>query len=398
MHILTRPILEIDLNNLLNNYKSLKALSRHAQAAAVVKDDAYGLHADIVAKKLYEEGGCRHFFVAHGIEGERIRNLVPEAAIYVLQGIGEDSVDSFRRCRLIPVIGSPEMFAWWKENRIEGIKPVIQVETGLNRLGFRETDLEKLSDADKNEFSMILSHLACADAKEHFMNQHQLDNFRRLKEKYFPKLPASLSASDGTFLGAEYQWDLVRLGAAMYGINTAPYRENQMKSVVTVKAPVLQIADLPKGDFVGYSATYRATENRRLAIVSIGYGDGIPRSLSNVGKVFFNICGKIHEARVLGRLSMDNIICDVTGIDNLQIGDLAGIITDYYTLDDMGRDAGTISYEILSRIGKNTRYIRTYIGAQKKRSLSSGFFTYLLLALRFSSSFCSTAIRFLTIS
>ena len=239
-------------------------------------------------KKLYEEGGCRHFFVAHGIEGEkRIRNLVPEAAIYVLQGIGEDSVDSFRRCRLIPVIGSPEMFAWWKENRIEGIKPVIQVETGLNRLGFRETDLEKLSDADKNEFSMILSHLACADAKEHFMNQHQLDNFRRLKEKYFPKLPASLSASDGTFLGAEYQWDMVRLGAAMYGINTAPYRENQMKSVVTVKAPVLQIADLPKGDFVGYSATYRATENRRLAIVSIGYGDGIPRSLSNVGKVFF---------------------------------------------------------------------------------------------------------------
>src|SRR5699024_2026285 len=119
-----------------------------------------------------------------------------------------------------------EMFAWWKENRIEGIKPVIQVETGLNRLGFRETDLEKLSDADKNEFSMILSHLACADAKEHFMNQHQLDNFRRLKEKYFPKLPASLSASDGTFLGAEYQWDMVRLGAAMYGINTAPYREN----------------------------------------------------------------------------------------------------------------------------------------------------------------------------
>ena len=89
------------------------------------------------------------------------------------------------------------------------------------------------------------------------MNQHQLDNFRRLKEKYFPKLPASLSASDGTFLGAEYQWDMVRLGAAMYGINTAPYRENQMKSVVTVKAPVLQIADLPKGDFVGYSAVQR---------------------------------------------------------------------------------------------------------------------------------------------
>ena len=362
MAILTRPILEINLNNLLDNYMQLKALSGRAKAAAVVKDDAYGLGAEIVARKLYNDGGCRHFFVAHGIEGERIRNLVPDAAIYVLQGIGEDSLDSFRRARLIPVIGSPEMFAWWKENRIEGIKPVIQIETGLNRLGFRESELEELSDADRSEFSMVLSHLACADAKEHFMNQHQLDNFRRLKEKYFPKLPATLSASDGTFLGADYQWDMVRLGAAMYGINTAPYRENQMKSVVTVKAPVLQIADLPKGDFVGYSATYRATEDRRLAIVSIGYGDGIPRSLSNVGKVFFNICGRIHEARILGRLSMDNIICDVTEADGLQVGDTAGILTDYYTLDDMGRDAGTIGYEVLSRIGKNTRYIRTYIG------------------------------------
>ena len=362
MAILTRPILEINLNNLLDNYMQLKALSGRAKAAAVVKDDAYGLGAEIVARKLYNDGGCRHFFVAHGIEGERIRNLVPDAAIYVLQGIGEDSLDSFRRARLIPVIGSPEMFAWWKENRIEGIKPVIQIETGLNRLGFRESELEELSDADKSEFSMVLSHLACADAKEHFMNQHQLDNFRRLKEKYFPKLPATLSASDGTFLGADYQWDMVRLGAAMYGINTAPYRENQMKSVVTVKAPVLQIAELPKGDFVGYSATYRATEDRRLAIVSIGYGDGIPRSLSNVGKVFFNICGRIHEARILGRLSMDNIICDVTEADGLQVGDTAGILTDYYTLDDMGRDAGTIGYEVLSRIGKNTRYMRTYIG------------------------------------
>lgn len=362
MSILTRPILEINLNNLLDNYNQLKEISKQAIPAAVIKDDAYGLHADVVAQKLYNEGKCRNFFVAHGIEGSRIREVVPDAAIYVLQGIGEDSYEEFVKARLIPVIGSPAMFEFWKTNKIEGIKPVINIETGLNRLGFREKDLEALSDEDRKEFSMVMSHLACGDAKEHFMNQHQLDNFRRLKEKFFPKLPASLSASDGTFLGGDYQWNMVRLGAAMYGINTAPYRENQMKSVVEVKAPVLQIADLPKGDFVGYSATYRANDNRRLAIVSIGYGDGIPRSLSNVGKLFFNVCGKLHEARILGRLSMDNIICDVTEIDNLQTGDLAGVIADYYTLDDMGRDAGTISYEILSRLGKNTRYIRKYIG------------------------------------
>ena len=115
---------------------------------------------------------------------------------------------------------------------------------------------------------------------------------------------------------------------------------------------------MPKGEFVGYSATYRATSNRKIAIVSIGYGDGIPRSLSNTGKVFFNMCDKLHEARILGRISMDNIICDVTDIDNLQIGDMADIISDYYTLDDIARDAQTISYEIVSRVGKNPRYFR----------------------------------------
>lgn len=360
MNILTRPILEISLNNILDNYQNLHKVSKGSIAAAVIKNDAYGLGAIEVAEKLYNEAKCRNFFVAHGIEGERIRSVIPEANIYVLQGMGEDSLESFQNAKLIPVISSPEQLEFWKKNRINGIKPIINIETGLNRLGFRENDLEKLGEEDKKEFSYIMSHLACGDAKEHFMNEHQLNTFNSLRHKFFPNLPASLSASDGTFLGEDFQLDMVRLGAAMYGINTAPYRENQMKNVVVVKAPVLQITDLPKGEFVGYSASYRANSNRKIAIISIGYGDGIPRSLSNVGKVFFNICNKLYEARILGRLSMDNIICDVTEIDNLQIADLAYVISNDYTLDDMGRDAGTISYEILSRIGKNTRYIRSY--------------------------------------
>lgn len=90
MSILTRPILEINLNNLLDNYKTLHRISPHSIAAAVVKDDAYSLNAVEVAKKLYNEAGCRNFFVAHGVEGERIRSVVPDANIFVLQGIGED--------------------------------------------------------------------------------------------------------------------------------------------------------------------------------------------------------------------------------------------------------------------------------------------------------------------
>lgn len=358
MSILTRPILEINLDNLIANYKLLQQLAPKAEAAAVVKDDAYGLGGALVTRTLYEQAKCRCFFVAHGVEGAKIREEAPDARIFVLQGIGEDSLDDFIAARLIPVISSPEMLAFWKQNKIPGIRPAIQIETGLNRLGFREYNLAQMSQEDLNEFSTVLSHLACADEKDHFMNQHQLDTFTYLKDTYFPKAEATLSASDGTFLGKDYQFDLVRLGAAMYGINTAPYRENQMKPVVRIKAPVLEISNLPKGEFVGYSATYRATSNRKIAIVSIGYGDGIPRSLSNTGKLFFNMCDKLHEARILGRISMDNIICDVTDIDNLQVGDMADIVSDYYTLDNIARDAQTISYEILSRVGKNPRFFR----------------------------------------
>lgn len=362
MNILTRPILEINLNNLLDNYLMLAKLANKALPAAVVKDDAYGLDARIVAKMLYEKAGCRNFFVAHALEGQKIADLVPEAKIYVLQGIGEDSFELFKSVRqLIPVISSPEMFQFWQMNKIDGIKPTIQVETGLNRLGFREAQLEAMNETELKQFGMVLSHLACGDEKDHFMNAHQIENFEKIKSIFFPKIPASLSASDGVFLGEKFHQNMVRLGAAMYGINTAPYRPNQMKNVVGVKAPVLQITDLPKGDFVGYAATYRASSNRKIAIISIGYGDGLPRSLSNVGKVFFKVLGKLAEARIIGRISMDNIICDVTNVQGLEVGDMAYLADDFYSLDDVARDAGTISYEIMSRLGKNTRFDKKYI-------------------------------------
>ncbi len=360
MSILTRPILEINLKNIIKNFETLRKIASVSEPAAVVKDDAYGVGAEIVAKTLYKKAGCKCFFVAHGIEGEKIRPFVGKSQIFVLQGIGEDSLGSFEKANLTPVISSPEQFDFWKKHKIKGIKPAIQVETGLNRLGFRECSLKQLSDSDKKEFGLIMSHLACGDEKDHFMNEHQLLQFDRLKKAYFPNTKASLSASDGTFLGKKYQKDVVRLGAALYGINTAPYRENQMLPCIKILAPVLEIAELEKGDFVGYSATYRAATNRKIAIVSIGYGDGVPRSLSNVGKVFFTKGNVVQEARIIGRISMDNIICDVTNVEKLKIGDMATVIGECYTLDDIGRDSGTIGYEVLSRIGKNPRFVRIY--------------------------------------
>ena len=360
MTLLTRPVLEISLAAVLANYQELQKLAAGSVAAAVVKDDAYGLGAEKVAAYLYWHGNCRSFFVAHAVEGAKIRPFVSDAHIYVLLGMGDVILELFSAAGLTPVVSCLPQFEYWKQHRIKGVKPVIHVETGLNRLGFREKDLQQLDQTDCREFGMVMSHLACADVQGHFMNARQLEEFTRLRRTYFPELPGSLSASDGVFLGTEFHFDMVRLGAAMYGINTAPYRRNIMRPVIRLTAPVLQLADLPEGDFVGYSATYRANSPRRLAIVSAGYGDGLPRSLSNVGKVYFVNGGKRCEGRVLGRVSMDNLIVDITGLEDVQVGDMAILLDEEYTLDDMGRDAGTIAYEVLSRLGKNPRFDRRY--------------------------------------
>lgn len=164
--------------------------------------------------------------------------LSPDAQIYVLQGMGDDNLELFSAAGLTPVVSCLPQFEYWKQHRIKGVKPVIHVETGLNRLGFREKDLQQLDQTDCREFGMVMSHLACADVQGHFMNARQLEEFTRLRRTYFPELPGSLSASDGVFLGTEFHFDMVRLGAAMYGINTAPYRRNIMRPVIRLTAPV----------------------------------------------------------------------------------------------------------------------------------------------------------------
>ena len=347
--IYTQSVLTLDLDALVNNYRFLARQAPHSYAAAVVKNNAYGLGVERVVPALLKEG-CSRFFVALAVEGEKVRSLAPDADIFVLQGIGDDCFEIFKRARLTPVIANPDMWEFWKKNRVEGIRPVLNVETGLNRLGFRAQDVAKLTESDKKEFSFLLSHLSCADEPYHFMNRHQIEAFNEIS-KLFPDTPLTLSASDGIFLGENYQKDMVRLGAAMYGLNTAPDRQNKMETVVYLKAPVLQIAEVEKGEYIGYGASYKTARKMKIAIVSIGYADGLPRALAGRGRVFFN--GQ--EIRLVGRLSMDNLMCDISDVCGLKEGDFVDILNEDYTAYDMGNDAGTIGYEILNGVCKSGR-------------------------------------------
>ena len=284
--IYSQSILTIDLKALKENYLFLKNIAPKSISAAVVKNNAYGLGIERVVPALVDVG-CNDFFVALACEGERVRKIAPKANIYVLQGIGDDSLNLFQTQKLIPVISTPKMFRFWMKNKIKGIKPILNIETGLNRLGFRKKDILDLSEEEKKEFSFLLSHLSCADEPYHFMNKYQIEKFNEIKT-LLPDLKSTLSASDGVFLGEDFQKDMVRLGAAMYGLNTAPDRQNKMKPVVYLKAPVLQIVDVSDGEYVGYGASYKAKKKMKVGIVSIGYADGLPRSLMGRGRVFFN--------------------------------------------------------------------------------------------------------------
>lgn len=356
-----QPQLRVDLNAVKKNYQLLKKLTTPAECAAVVKDNAYGLGVFEIAKTLYESG-CKTFFVSYVFEGIELRKLFDDVTIFLLQGIAEEEIPFIKQFRLIPVISTLDDLVLWEKQGDKNTKPAIQIETGLNRLGLHPEEIQTdvFKKALKNtEISLILSHLSCATESNHFMNHQQLSQFQQWIES-LPKAPLSLSASDGIFLGKTFHYDMVRAGAALYGINTAPYRQNQMEPVVYIKATILKVFSVPDDQYVGYGATYRTYGNRKIATLSIGYGDGLPRYLQNKGKIWFeDENAHRYFAPIVGAISMDMLSCDVSHIpEHLVVpGKTGSIIDAYYTIDDLAKDAHTIGYECLTRLGHRFKRI-----------------------------------------
>lgn len=355
------PHFSIDLEAILHNYMCLKQISSKTQIAGVVKDNAYGIGAERVTDILYTKGGCRSFFVAYAFEGAAIRSFAPQANIYVLQGFSPEEAALFSQNNLIPVLASTEQIKQWFQLKPNTQKAALQVETGLNRLGITKKEIAELSDEQRSCFGLIISHLACADDAKAPLNQSQLAHFLALKP-FFPQAQFSLSASDGFSLGPSFYFDIVRAGAFLYGINTFPSLREKQKSVVSLTARIIQIKQLKSGDTAGYGGDFKASDGTKIAIVSIGYGDGLPRCFSKKGKVWFKTQKSWISAPVAGRVSMDNLIIDVTHIpeDILKTQNDVSLLNEHYTVDELGTDTGTIGYEALSAIGHGIRALRTY--------------------------------------
>ncbi|MBV8089156.1 MAG: alanine racemase [Alphaproteobacteria bacterium] len=357
-------VLEIDLDGIVANWRSLRARVEPAGCAAVVKADAYGLGAGPVAEAL-ATAGCRLFFVATLDEGIALRRALPDACeIAVFNGPPPGTADEFVFHRLVPVLNEPGQIAEWGRiaARRGGLPAMLHVDTGMARLGLTRRELDVVADdpALRNVIGWraLISHLACADEAEHPLNEKQRVRFIGARER-MSAAAASLAASSGIFLGPGFHFDFVRPGAALYGVNPQPGAANPMRQVVRLRGRILQVRELEKGETVGYGAAHVTGHPSRLATVALGYADGWLRSLSHRGS------GRLGGKRfpILGRVSMDLIVLDVTGADPSLVrpAGFVDLLDEDYGVDAAAADAGTIGYEILTGLGR--RCYRIYRGA-----------------------------------
>jgi alanine racemase len=362
----TGAALTVDLEAIEANWRSLSQLLVIVECAAVVKADAYGLGLEPVTKKL-AAAGCKTFFVADIAEARRARACAPEATIYVLKGFNSGRATAFVELAARPVINSMMELAEWDAftaSRNWRGGAALQVDTGMNRLGISAEEAAALAvrvQNDNHGISLLMSHLACAETPNHPLNTQQIRLFRELRTLY-NGIPSSLANSSGIFLGDPAHGDLARPGAALYGINPTPGRPNPMHRVVELTGLILQIRNVERGGSVGYGATWIAKRASRVAVVALGYAEGLMRAASIDRKRMGTAVIGNKRCPFAGRISMDLVCIDITDIAEgvARRGDAVTFIGREVTVDDYAATAGTIGYEILTGLGAKCR--RAYRG------------------------------------
>jgi alanine racemase len=352
------PALTIDLAAIAANWQALTRQLLTVECAAVVKANAYGLGLKPVVATL-AEAGCKTFFVADLAEARIVRARAKDATIYVLHGFSLQTADGFIELAARPVINSMTELAEWDAfvaPRAWHGGAALHVDTGMNRLGVSPEEAAALAprvQTQNHGIALLLSHLACADLPDHPLNTKQLQLFRELRALY-SGIPASLANSSGIFLGDTTSFDLARPGAALYGINPTPGRPNPMQGVVELTGRILQIRTVAREQTIGYGATWTARRNSRIAVVALGYANGLLRAGSTSDERSGGagiVAGK--RCSIVGRISMDLLMLDITDLPDGSVrrGDVATLIGGELSIDDVAGAAGTIGYEILTRLG-----------------------------------------------
>src|SRR3954471_10146650 len=352
-------ILTVDLGAIAANWRGLRdggrAQGRPGDRAAVLKADAYGTGATIVGPRLAAEG-CRHFFVAHIEEGLALRTVVPDHPIYVLNGLLPGTEADFVQAGLTPVLNHLTQLNAWRaaaQRYNQPLDAVIHVDTGMHRLGFGPEEAQALASERGRlrglRLALLMSHLVVSEEPDNPINGEQLSRFRNFV-RTMPGAPASLANSSGIFLGPDYHFDLLRPGAALYGINPRPGQANPMLTTVALHARILQVRRIDALQTVGYGAAWRSARPSRVATIALGYADGYFRTLIN--RTHVHLAGR--KLPVIGRISMDLVTVDVTDVPEAesQPGALIEVLGPHLTADDLAEHARTNAYEVMTALGR----------------------------------------------
>lgn len=368
-------ILTIDLDAIIANWRKLEKTAVPAECAAVVKANAYGCGAEQVARAL-AKAGCKTFFVATVEEAAVVRAAAPEATVYSLGGFFQQTGDRYAKIDCKPVIGDLNELAEWdvfcRRSGWSG-GAAIHIDTGMNRLGLTVSEAQGIIpriNAGDHGITLVMSHLASAELLNNPANARQLASFREIAS-LFTGVPASLANSSGVFLGAQFQFEMVRPGCALYGVNPTPEADNPMQPVVDLKARIVQIRNIDRGETVGYGGTWTARRPTRLAIVAAGYADGYFRAASaNDGTRGAEVVVAGKRCPIAGRVSMDLIAVDITDLDKNAVrrGHMVTLIGEGITVDEVAHHFGTIGYEVLTSLGR--RFVRIYKGGDAAAATS----------------------------
>jgi alanine racemase len=357
-----RAWVEIDLGALADNVRQLKnLLATKTALMAVVKADAYGHGAALVARTALS-AGANWLGVATIPEGIELRQAGIEAPILILGATHTpEQLQAIAHWRLQPTLCDAKQALVFSETLATtkgGNLPVhVKLDTGMSRLGPHWEQaaefVQLVHSLPHLQIASIYSHLATAESLDRTTMQQQQQRFKtaiaQIQAAGIPLPPLHLANSAATLTGSDLHYDLVRVGLAMYGLYPATHLSDsiQLKPVLQVKARVAQVKTIPPNTGVSYGHHFVSDRELRLAVVGIGYADGVPRNLSNHMEVL------IRGRRIpqIGAITMDQLMLDVTAIPDLAVGEVVTLLgqegNEKIAADDWAAVLNTISWEIL---------------------------------------------------
>ncbi len=341
------------------NYSILQQyVGKKVICAATVKSNAYNLGVAPIMLSL-SKAGCSRFFISTIDEAMELRNNSLTDEIYVLNGVFAGEEVEFAQHNLIPVLNTKQQFELFNNycrKKDKRFSAILNIDTGTNLLGLPVQ--EAIALAEQNYFEQkvnicfIMSHLACAADPDNPYNQKQLDLVRQL-QKIFKK-PISFADSSGICLGAHYHFDIVRPGIMLYGVRTVP-NAPELKPVVTITSPIIQIREVMEDLLVGYDNSQKVSKGSILATIPIGYADGLPSIVSNNGTCYING----NPVPIVGKVSMDRIVIEVTKIskNDLYLGAEVEVLGKNATIEKVASSNVTSCHEIFTSLGSNLQKI-----------------------------------------